>query len=311
MPKKLYLLLLALILVTAGCNSESNPDRAIGEVNGQAILGADYDKLINLQTVVYQTQTGAKLQADKDQAVIKDIQDKAFEQLVMDLVLQQEAEKRGISVSEKQVEEALANVKASVTEAGYQRMIQDTGLTESDIKSMVKIEIISQAVQDNIARNAQVSDAQIKDYYQQNQDDYKVEAGMEIYHILVADEAGALDILNRLKKGEDFAGLAAEYSIDTGSRMEGGYVGIGNANSAWVEEFKNAALKLKAGELTEAPVKSQYGYHIIKAGKQVKAGIKPLEEVKEEIRNILKNQQATRAINELRQKAIVKDLRSQ
>lgn len=119
MPKKLYLLLLALILVTAGCNSESNPDRAIGEVNGQAILGADYDKLINLQTVVYQTQTGAKLQADKDQAVIKDIQDKAFEQLVMDLVLQQEAEKRGISVSEKQVEEALANVKASVTEAGY------------------------------------------------------------------------------------------------------------------------------------------------------------------------------------------------
>lgn len=309
MPGRLFIVLLTIILLVVGCASKSNSERQIGEVNGQVILSPEYDKLVKLQTVVYETQTGTKLQAGQDQAMIKDLQDKAFEQLVMDLVLQQEAEKYGISVTDKQVEEALSNVKTSVTEAGYQKMIEDTGLSEADIKSMVKTEIISQAVLDNMARNAQVSDAQIKNYYQQHIDDYKIEAGVEIYHILVTDEGQAMEVLNSLKTGEEFGKLAMENSIDTGSKIEGGYVGIGNENSAWVTEFKDAALKLKAGEITTIPVKSQYGYHIIKAGKQVKAGIKPLEEVKEEIKNIIKNQQAGQAIKELRQKAIVKDLR--
>ncbi len=311
MKKQIIYISLMLFLMLAGCASKTNLDKQIGEVNGEAISGSEYDKLVKLQTVVYETQTGMKLQMEKDEDIIKDLQDASFEQLVMDLVLKQEAEKQGISVSDKQVDDAMVNVKASVTEEGYKKMIKDTGLNEDDVRSMVRVEIISQAVQDNIAKNVQINDAQIKEYYQQHQDDYKIEAGMEIFHILVEEESKALEILNNLKNGSDFSALAKENSIDTGSQADGGFVGIANENSAWVGEFKDAALELKAGQLATTPVKSQYGYHIIKAGKQIRSGVKSLADVKEEIKNILKNQQANQTIKELRQKAVVKDLRTQ
>lgn len=82
-------------------------------------------------------------------------------------------------------------------------------------------------------------------------------------HILVADETLAKDIIERLKKGEDFAALAAEFSTDTGSAASGGDLGWFGAG-AMVPEFETAAFALeKSGDFTTEPVKSNFGYHII------------------------------------------------
>ncbi|MFZ0696554.1 MAG: peptidylprolyl isomerase [Nitrososphaeraceae archaeon] len=82
-------------------------------------------------------------------------------------------------------------------------------------------------------------------------------------HILVNKHSEALQILERIKKGESFADLARELSIDRGSGKRGGDLGL-FGRGQMVKPFEEAAFKLKKGEMTNEPVRTQFGYHIIK-----------------------------------------------
>ena len=81
-------------------------------------------------------------------------------------------------------------------------------------------------------------------------------------HILVAKQSEALAILSRIKAGEKFGKLAKELSIDTGSAKKDGNLGY-FTKGKMVKPFEDAAFKLQVGEISD-PVKSEYGYHIIK-----------------------------------------------
>jgi peptidyl-prolyl cis-trans isomerase C len=82
-------------------------------------------------------------------------------------------------------------------------------------------------------------------------------------HILVKKHNEALQVLERIKKGESFADLAREVSIDRGSGKRGGDLGL-FGRGQMVKPFEEAAFKLKRGELSLEPVRTQFGYHIIK-----------------------------------------------
>jgi peptidyl-prolyl cis-trans isomerase C len=82
-------------------------------------------------------------------------------------------------------------------------------------------------------------------------------------HILVKKQGEAIAILERLRKGESFANLARELSIDKGSAKRGGDLGI-FGRGMMVKPFEEAAFKLNKGEMTQEPVKTEFGYHIIK-----------------------------------------------
>lgn len=82
-------------------------------------------------------------------------------------------------------------------------------------------------------------------------------------HILVKKQSEALQVLERIKKGESFADLAREVSIDRGSGKRGGDLGL-FGRGQMVKPFEEAAFKLKKGELSLEPVRTQFGYHIIK-----------------------------------------------
>ena len=81
-------------------------------------------------------------------------------------------------------------------------------------------------------------------------------------HILVEKQSQALQILERIKSGEKFGKLAKELSIDSGSAKRDGNLGYFSRGKL-VKEFENVAFKLEIGHISE-PVKTQYGYHIIK-----------------------------------------------
>ena len=82
-------------------------------------------------------------------------------------------------------------------------------------------------------------------------------------HILVKKQSEALSIIERIKNGESFANLAKELSTDKGSGKKGGDLGL-FGKGTMVKPFEEAAFKLKKGEMTTEPIKTEFGYHIIK-----------------------------------------------
>lgn len=111
---------------------------------------------------------------------------------------------------------------------------------------------------------------------------YVPEGFVRVKHILVSDESTANDLITRLDAGEDFDALMAEFGTDPGMKAEPnktfGYL-LGQ-NTSFVQEFKEAGLALaNVGDHT-APVKSQFGYHIIKLVSRVESGDQPFESVK-------------------------------
>jgi foldase protein PrsA len=81
-------------------------------------------------------------------------------------------------------------------------------------------------------------------------------------HILVKKQSEAMAVLERLKKGESFTNLARELSVDRGSGKKGGDLGL-FGRGVMVKAFEDAAFKLNKGEISQ-PVKTEFGYHIIK-----------------------------------------------
>ncbi len=100
-------------------------------------------------------------------------------------------------------------------------------------------------------------------------------------HILVQTESEAKDILDQLKKGADFAELAKTRSIDPSAKEQGGDLGFFTRDEM-VPEFSNAAFKLKDGEVSPAPVKTQYGWHIIKVEAH-RTTVPPFEQMKDKL----------------------------
>lgn len=125
-------------------------------------------------------------------------------------------------------------------------------------------------------------------------------------HILVEDEAQAKAAVERLKKGEDFAKVAAELSKDPGSGKEGGDLGW-FTKDRMVPEFAEAAFKLKKGEISE-PVKSQFGWHVIKLEDKRSKPLPDFAAVKPQIDQYLERKAQQDLVLAMREKAKVERL---
>lgn len=133
----------------------------------------------------------------------------------------------------------------------------------------------------------QLTDAAIQQYYQENYAGKPPEQEVHARHILVKTEAEANDVIKKLKAGADFAKLAAEVSTDTGSaKQNGGDLGWFKKDDM-IPAFSTAAFGMKKGEVSSAPVKSQYGFHVIQVLDTRTDPIPSLDSVKDKIRQAL------------------------
>lgn len=144
---------------------------------------------------------------------------------------------------------------------------------QAKLEEFKKITLISTMLEKEIEDKTKLTDKDVKAYYDEHRDEFIANNSVKASHILVKSEEEAKAIIARIKQGENFAKLAKEKSIDQGSAKNGGDLGS-FSRGQMVPEFENAAFKLKAGELG-GPIKTQYGYHIIKVTEK-KAG-QPVE----------------------------------
>jgi len=130
-----------------------------------------------------------------------------------------------------------------------------------------------------------VSDADVQKYYNTNKSQYGVPEQRLIAHILVKTKALADQLYQQIQNGANFAALAKKYSKDPGSKAQGGRLTISKGQT--VAPFDQTAFLMHTGQVSH-PVKTEFGYHIIKALGPVKAAkVTPLSQVKESIRQQL------------------------
>ena len=166
---------------------------------------------------------------------------------------------------------------------------------------MARQSVIFRAYVQDYMKNNPVTDAEIKAEY----DKYKATQADREYnvrHILVKDEKAAKDIIEQLKKGAKFDKLAEKFSIDPGSKAKGGELGW-NAPGNFVKPFAEAMTKLDKGQISKEPVKSDFGFHVIKLDDVRSAKVPSCDEVKPQSTEFLQRKKLETLMAGLRAKA--------
>jgi peptidyl-prolyl cis-trans isomerase C len=254
----------SIVLAAAGLASLAAQAQNVAVVNGKPVPKSRVD------TIVSQVQKQA---AARGQQLPPDFDKLVRDKVVTDEILSQEAERRGLATS--------AEFKSQMELARQSILI---GLLSQDLD-----------------KTSKVSDAEIQKEY----DKFKAQASgteYKVRHILVEKEDEAKAILAQLKAGAKFEDLAKKNSKDPGSAPNGGDLDFA-APGSYVPEFSQAMTALKKGEYTETPVKTQFGYHIIKLEDTRAAQFPPLADVKPQIQQRLAQQKAAAFRDELRAKA--------
>ena len=171
----------------------------------------------------------------------------------------------------------------------------------SQLKTLKDNLIFNFVISDKL--NAEITPARLKQYYDEHAQEYAYPS-VKAAHILVKSEAEAKAIIKRLDKGEKFADLAVENSTGPAA-VKGGMLGW-LARNTMVEPFENAVFALKAGEYTKEPVKTQFGYHVIKVYEVDENHVPLLEELEPEFQQQLSEQIIGEYIKSLEEKASIR-----
>ncbi|AOW13543.1 peptidylprolyl isomerase [Hydrogenophaga crassostreae] len=233
-----------------------------------AIVNGKAVPMARVEALAKQVEAGGQKVDEATRAQLK-------QEVIMREVFMQEAEKRGVA-------------------GGDDYKIQ---------MELARQSLMIRALFANEEKAHPVTDADIQAEY----DKFAAANGGKEYrarHILVDKEDDAKAIITQLKGGAKFEDIAKKQSKDPGSGANGGDLDWANAAS-YVTEFSEAMIKLGKGEMTEAPVKSQFGWHVIRVDDIRQAQLPKLEEIKDQIGQQLKQQRLATFQNSLREKAKV------
>jgi peptidyl-prolyl cis-trans isomerase D len=273
---------------------------------GNFIGQAEYETLLqqhNLTPTLFEDSVGKEILISKLQALI------TGSASVSDAAIRQEFDKQNTKVKFEYAVLKQDDIKkglhptAEELKAFYDSHLKNYANSIPEQRK-VKYAMIDLA---KITSGVQVTQDELQSYYNQHRDQYRVPEQAKVSHILIktplpgtdgrVDQKGAAeaqkraeDILKQLRAGANFEDLAKKYSEDPGSAKEGGSLGwIGKGRT--VPEFEKAAFSQPIGKVGDL-VKSSYGFHIIRVDARQDAHMKTLEEVKDQIEPILKQQKA-------------------
>ncbi len=326
--KLLVTLALSAVLFT-GCGVKNQ--NAIIKINDQAITQAEYDKLMDKN--IGQSPFGkmGDLKGNKDGFLYLMMEQNVVNQLIITELLDQEANERGIKVTNKDIDEALKKTMDQL--GGKDRLIEalkanDVSVKEfkEDLKVQVKMQKLA-----NSAGKIEVTDKECEKFYKENPDKFKNPELVRASHILISANAYQISqdlTLNGKRKIEEadlkaqveakmdakkaeaeklakelkadktkFAEYAKKYSDDPGSAKQGGDLGF-FPKEAMVPEFAKVAFEAKPDTISDV-VKTQFGYHIIYVQDRRAPGITPYEKAQSGIKDYLTTEKQIKALDDV------------
>lgn len=224
----------------------------------------------------------------KPDSAIATVNGKPVSRALLDDIVNNAAQ-RGVSVTPQmltEVQNQLISMEVLRQEAERRKVDQSNDFRTK--LEFVRNQLMVRMLGEQLQKEVKVTPEEIQTAY----DQYKQNTGngkeYKVRHILVASEAKAKDLLAQIKRGKSFDELAKKNSIDAGSAKNGGDLGWAAAEG-YVPEFAAAVKSLGKGSLSESPIKSQYGYHIIRVDDVRNTTVPTLEEIAPKIREELLN----------------------
>jgi foldase protein PrsA len=337
MPKPFRLLLLlaalfAAALVASGCGDDV-PSDSVAKVGDAKITKAQYNHWL-LASVKQQAQStgqapdkvvvpdppdftkciAAKQKQPVPQGVpkpdakalkaqCKQEYDGASQQTLQFLIssqwLTQEAAKRKITATDKEVQTTFQQQKKQSfpKEADYQKFLQTSGQSETDLLYRVKLSVLTNKLQQSIVKNkGEVSDAQVQDYYDKNKKRFAQPETRDLQVVLATKKAKADAALKAINSGTAWAKVAKQYSSDTASKSQGGKL-PGVTEGQQEKTFDKAIFSAQKNKVL-GPIKTQFGFYVFRVTKITPAKQQPLAAVKSTIKNLLQSQQQQKALND-------------
>ena len=208
------------------------------------------------------------------------------------------AEEYGVMATDEEVETRYKEIQQEYAdELEFEELLFSNGYTEASYKNQIRDNLSINNVITYVLERIEVSQSDMKAYYDANITNYQREAGAEMAHILVATKEEALEVEKQYQAGNSFEELALKYGLD-GTKDHGGALGyIPYESINYDQDFLNGAKILKEGEVS-SPVETRYGWHLIKVTNIHKEGYTiPLSEVEDEIKDAIISSKATEEVN--------------
>ncbi|MGQ9468014.1 MAG: peptidylprolyl isomerase [Anaerolineae bacterium] len=222
------------------------PERPLAaRVNGQPIYLVDYER----QVAQYQdalTASGTDLNSPEGQQRLLQMRRQILDWMIEQVLIEQAAAGMGITVSEEEVDAAVAQiVQDAGSEEAFRERLERSGMTLQDLRAQLRAELLRARVLEHVQATVPEQAEQV-----------------HARHILVDTRERAEALLSQIQAGADFAQLARQYSQDESTRDAGGDLGWFPRGVLLAPEVEEAAFSLQAGQVSPV-VQSQFGYHIV------------------------------------------------
>jgi peptidyl-prolyl cis-trans isomerase C len=329
-----FLLIMAAVLtvLAPGCSKDNDMDESsagqgsaggsngrgsmVVTVNGREVFEDEIAKEMDR----IETQLSGRVSSEQMGGMTNIIRQQAINNMVSRVLLEQAADREGITIGEEKVNERSEQIRSGFTsEEMFLEQLNASGLTEAGFKQEIELAIkIETLLESQTGDIAKIPDAEVRDFYEGNIDRFKRAERIKASHILIpiAEMDGEAErvekrqkiesILDEVRGGADFAEMAAEHS-SCPSKTRGGDLGF-FGKGQMVEEFENAAFALEVGDVSGI-VETKFGYHIIKLTDHEEASTIPFEEARADIESYLtgqkKQQVVTSYIDTLRTAAVI------
>lgn len=300
----IILALLLTLVIVSGC---ANDGTVIARVNGEKILQSELDDKIA------QIKTGLTNQGyifgdeEQDKEIMGQIEEEAKAQLIDEALIMQQAKEMGVAVEDAAVQEQLMQLKQQFGADTFKQLLTQQGLTEAKLSKEIKVQLTAEALFNKITGDVTVDEKAVKTEFDQDPEKYQQ---LKVAHILVAANASAneeqveaartkaKELIAKLDAGEDFAALAKDNSDDTQTGANGGVLDyyFSREDTTFVKEFVDGSFKVGAvGQYSKEPVRSDFGFHIIKVLDKKET----YEELKEKLQEQMLSEAKNKTFNDI------------
>jgi foldase protein PrsA len=261
--KSVLIIFVLIVMIVVLLSIGLKKDDAIAKFNGEAITKEElYDEMVEL----YGPAT--------------------VDQLIADKILESEAKKQKINITDSEIKKEVDVFKESYGgDEEFNLALESNNTTLDMLKKDIEDYLVMRKL---IEPQIEITEEEMKTFFEENKDSFGEAEQIKASHILVADEKTANEVKLMLTNGSDFAKLAKEYSTDEGSKELGGALDY-FPKGTMVPEFEDVAFTLAVDQISE-PVKTEYGYHIIKVEDKLAEKVANYDESKEQIKDTLVDQ---------------------